>query len=327
MSNQKLSRRKMIRSGCLLLGGAALTNSAFANQLHEPLTKRQKPVSGLPFRISMNTSTISGYKLGVIEQIELIADAGFDGVELWVRDIEAYLKKGGSLESLAQRLKSSKLTLENMIGFAQWISDDDTIRKQAVVQLQKEMEITEHLGGKYIAAPVIGIDNFDKKRIPEYTDRYRAILDLGDQTGVVPVLELWGAGVLNQLSDCASIVIATGHPHATMLLDFYHLYRGGNTWGTLDCLNAARLPVFHINDYPQVPDRQQLTDSDRVFPGDGICPFNHLIPMLYHAGFRGGFSVELFNKEYWNSMDVKTILKMCYTKTYGILKKSISDRS
>ena len=30
-----------------------------------------------------------------------------------------------------------------------------------------------------------------------------------------------------------------------------------------------------------------------MFPGDGICPFNKVLPLLYDSGFRGGLSVEL----------------------------------
>jgi len=138
-------------------------------------------------------------------------------------------------------------------------------------------------------------------------------------------LELWGACALNKLSDCAQIVIATGHPNATMLLDFYHLYRGENSWDTLDCLNGSRLPVFHINDYPANISREQLRDSDRLFPGDGVCPFSELIPMLYDSGFRGAFSVELFNKIYWDTMYIQTILKNSYEKTYRVLYEAINN--
>ena len=84
---------------------------------------------------------------------------------------------------------------------------------------------------------------------------------MSDQTGVVPILELWGHGALNSLADCAHIVIGSGHPKATMLLDFYHLYRGGNDWDTLDCINGSRLSLIHINDYPADPPFDQLRDS------------------------------------------------------------------
>ena len=179
------------------------------------------------------------------------------------------------------------------------------------------------LGGKFIAAPAQGVTQLDRTRLPEYSERYRAILDLGDEMGVTPILELWGAGVLNQLSDTMAIAIASGHSRASVLLDFYHLYRGGNSFDSLRLINGKILPVFHINDYPELPPRTELRDSDRVFPGDGICPFNKVLPLLYDSGFRGGLSVELFNKGYWETMDVKEVLRKSFEKTTQVINSTM----
>lgn len=277
---------------------------------------------GRPFRISLNTSTIQGFKLGIEEQIGLCIEAGFDGIELWIRDIETYINQGGTPEALAERLQKGNLLLENIIGFSNWISDDDQLRKQGLNIIQRDMELTARLGGRFIAAPVQGIKVIEKEKLPVYSERYRAILELGDRTGVTPILELWGAGALNQLSDTAAITIGTAHPKATMLLDFYHLYRGGNSFDSLRQINGGILPVFHINDYPAQPARTELKDSDRVFPGDGVCPFREVLPVLYNSGFRGGLSVELFNRGYWETMDARTVLRQSYEKTAKVIAES-----
>ena len=327
MSDTKFSRRKMLGNGCLAIMGALGSYAFKSSELSGSLSNKSSSRKKLPFRISLNTSTISAYKLSVESQIDLVADAGFDGIELWVRDVTAYLNEGGTCEALQMKLKSRNLVLENMIGFAPWFSEDTDVRAKGIEQLWQEMIMTAKLGGKYIAAPIQGIKTLDKLKFDDYAARYRAILQMADQTGVTPIIELWGAGALNQLADCAQIVIATGHPKASMLLDFYHLYRGNNSWDTLDCINTNRLPVFHINDYPATPAREQLKDSDRVFPGDGICPFKALIPKLYNAGFRGAFSVELFNKNYWATMDAPTILKTSYEKTFRVINEAINNRN
>jgi len=180
------------------------------------------------------------------------------------------------------------------------------------------------MSGKYIAAPVQGIDFIDSSKFSDYAKRYRAILELGRETGVIPILEVWGTGALHKVSDCAHIAIGSGHPDATMLFDFYHVYRGGNDWNTIDLVNAGKLPVMHMNDYPASPQREKLTDADRVFPGEGICPYDEVIPKLYKAGFRGGFSVELFNRSYWNSMDAETILKESYERTVDVVSEAMA---
>lgn len=321
MSDKKMSRRQMIMNSGLAFMGAA---SGLGFSKRKRSQTFSKAAEELPFRISLNTSTLQAYELPADEQIKLVAEAGFEGIEMWVRDIRSYIEAGGTAEELGELLSSGDLVLENMIGFSEWISDDADMRDEAHDLLRSDMEMIAAMGGKYIAAPVQGIDSIDRTKFDDYAQRYRSILELGEETGVVPILEVWGTGALHKVSDCAHIAIASGHSDATVLLDFYHVYRGGNEWDTIDLVNAGKLPVMHMNDYPANPPREELTDADRVFPGEGVCPYDEVIPKLYRAGFRGGFSVELFNRGYWESMDAVTILKESYEKTYSVLADAMA---
>lgn len=315
-----MTRREMLRASGMAMAAGGLTSFLSCVPKVKQTDKTPEKAQS-PFRISLNTSTIRGYKLPVEQQIDLCAEAGFEGIELWVSDVETYIKQGGTPEALDRQMKEHGLVLENMIAFSTWIADEAERRTEGIRKMQQDMELTARLGGSYIAAPVQGIARIEKNKLPEYADRYRAILEVGDQTRVVPLIELWGAGALNQLSDTAAITIGAGHPKASMLLDFYHLYRGGNSFDSLWQINGASLPVFHINDYPGTPSRETLKDSDRVFPGDGACPLEEVLPLLYKTGFRGGLSIELFNETYWDTMDVKTLLKECYSKTYTVISR------
>lgn len=277
----------------------------------------------LPFRISLNTSTLMAYKLPVDEQIDKVAAAGFGGIELWMRDVKAFIENGGSTTTLKEKLQAGNLILDGMIGFAPWCSDDAEERKKAIAQLREEMLLTAELGGKHIAAPMVSLKTLDATKFGEYADRYSAILDLTAETSVTPLLELWGMGALHKIADCAKIAIETGDPNAALLLDFYHVHRGGNSWDTLDLLNGGRLPVIHINDYPADPSYEKLTDADRVLPGEGACPFGEILPKLYASGFRGALSVELFNKGYWETMDADTLLKKSYESTLKVVENAM----
>ena len=294
------------------------TGLSFAGNKAEKQDKPEKSV-----RVSLNTATIRTYQLPVEQQIEVCGAAGFDGIELWVSDIQDYCDKGGSLAGLAQKLKDNRLLLENIIGFAPWITDDEPKRKEGQLQMRQEMEMTALLGGKYIAAPVMGIKRIERERLDAYGLRYRQILEIGRSTGVTPLLELWGSGALFSLADATHIALNTEHPDANLLLDFYHLYRGGNSFDSLQLVNVARLPLFHINDYPASPPREQLNDSDRVYPGDGICPFQTILPFLFKSGFCGGFSVELFNEGYCTNQTVEQMLAITLEKTKQLIKKNV----
>ena len=53
-----------------------------------------------PFKTALNTSTLFPFELDVKQQARVAAEAGFEGIELWVRDIEAYLDRGGTIRRM-----------------------------------------------------------------------------------------------------------------------------------------------------------------------------------------------------------------------------------
>src|SRR5215218_8529536 len=74
-----------------------------------------------PFGLMFNTATIMGQKLDAAKQVDVAADAGYDAIEPWVRDLEAH----GKPKELAKRIKDRGLTVESAIGFAPWIVADE----------------------------------------------------------------------------------------------------------------------------------------------------------------------------------------------------------
>jgi 2-keto-myo-inositol isomerase len=255
-----------------------------------------------PVRFALNTSTIRGQGLSIVEQIDLTAAAGYDGIEPWIGDLKKYVEQGGSLPDLKQRIAAAGITVDSAIGFARWIVDDDAVRADALQQAREEMELVKAIGGTRIAAPPVGAHggNDTSPPLSVIAQRYRALLELGDQLGVVPQLELWGfSPTLSKLSELAYVTAAAAHPRACVLPDFYHIYRGGNSFESLGSIEAARMHCFHINDYPADPPVDKISDKDRVFPGDGVCPLPQIIRQLIDHGFVGTFSLELFNPDYW----------------------------
>src|SRR6195952_5997550 len=117
-----MNRRSLLK----LSSGAALA-------LLSPAIKTKtiaKPIG--PFRFCLNMSTIMGQKPGLLHSIEIAAAAGYDGVELWVRDIEEWLAEGNSIETLATLIASKNIRVENAISFTEWMVDDDGRRIAAL---------------------------------------------------------------------------------------------------------------------------------------------------------------------------------------------------
>lgn len=270
------------------------------------------------FRYGLNTSTIQGQKLSLIEEIEIAAAAGYQAIEPWINEIERYVEGGGSLPELKRRLDDHGLTVEGAIGFAEWIVDDDARRAKGFETARRDMELVAQIGGKRIAAPAMGATEIASSDLFRIAERYRALLELGEQTGVAPILEVWGfSKTLTRLSEATFVAQETGHAQATILADVYHLYKGGSPVEGLAMLNPAVLPVLHMNDYPALL-RETIGDADRVYPGDGVAPMHKIFSLLNQIGFNGVLSVELFNRDYWQQ-DALTVAKTALAKTRAVV--------
>ncbi|MCX7887559.1 MAG: sugar phosphate isomerase/epimerase, partial [Verrucomicrobiae bacterium] len=233
----------------------------------------QTTADGRPFRFCLNTGTLMGYKQPLHEVVDIAAKAGYDGIEPWSREIDAFIKSGCDLGDLAKRIRDQGLVVENVMSFAPWIVDDEQRRAEGLETIKREMEWTARLGGKRIAAPPAGATKQTDLSLLKAAERYRAILELGKKFGVAPQLEIWGGSkTLGRLSEAVFVAVECGHPDASLLLDVYHLYKGGSDWRGLGLLNGGRLHIVHVNDYPAEPPRESITDAHRVYPGDGVAP-------------------------------------------------------
>ncbi|MDG3002172.1 sugar phosphate isomerase/epimerase family protein [Paludisphaera mucosa] len=251
------------------------------------------------FILGLNTATIRGQKLGIVEIVDIVAKAGYQGLEPWLDEIHRYKDGGGSLEDLGKRLRDAGVSVESAIDFFEWGVDDPERRRNGLEAARRSMETLQKIGAKRVAAPASGATDaaVEPARLAE---RYRALLELGDQFGIVPEVEVWGfSKTLGTLAEAAYVAIASGHPRACILPDVYHLHRGGSSFEGLKLLGPAAIPVFHFNDYPAAADRTKLNDSDRVYPGDGVAPIPQILETLAAGGFRVMLSLEVFNKAYW----------------------------
>jgi len=278
-----------------------------------------------PFGYCFNTSTIRGQKLPLTAEIDIVARAGYQGIEPWVSEIDEYVRAGGTLPDLRKRFADAGLSVESVIGFAEWIVDDDQRRAKGLEEAKRILDLTAQIGGKRIAAPPAGVSEKDQLDLPKMAKRYRDLLVVSESHGVDPQLELWGfARVLSKLSEVSYVAIEASHPRACILADSYHLYKGGTDYADLRLVAGSAMHVCHINDYPAQPGRAEVTDAMRVFPGDGVAPLGTLFRNLRDTGFRGMLSLEVFNREYWNQ-DAFFVARLGLEKTRAAVQKGLAS--
>ena len=84
----RINRRNLLK-GISLLGGSTLlpgTTTALHSMIKDP--KEEVYTSDKPFKkkfsYCFNSSTIRGQKIGIEKEVELVAKAGYDAIEVWV---------------------------------------------------------------------------------------------------------------------------------------------------------------------------------------------------------------------------------------------------
>jgi 2-keto-myo-inositol isomerase len=321
----ELSRREMLMSVSFSVGAGVAAGMAVgaASAAAETVASVELSPEPEPFRYCFNTSTIRGQKLPLVEVIEIAAKAGYQGIEPWIDEIERAVQSGVTLAELKKRIADHGLRVESAIGFAEWIVDDDVRRARGLERMKRDMELVAQIGGMRIAAPPFGATEQTDLDLLKAAQRYRALLELGDQTGVVPMAEVWGfSKTLHRLGQAALVAIESGHPQACILADVYHLYKGGTEASALRLIPGSAMHAFHVNDYPASPPREQIGDADRVYPGDGVAPLDTIFRTLREIGFRGALSLELFNPEYYKQ-DPLTVAKTGLEKTRAAVRRAL----
>jgi sugar phosphate isomerase/epimerase len=314
-----LSRREVLGAAAGAFGAAVASPAAQAPRPRDGRTRS----AAEPFGYCLNTSTIRGNNLDIAGVVAAASKAGFDAIEPWISEIDAYTSKGGTLKDLGKRIADAGLTVEDAIAFNAVLIDDDAARAASMEKLKADMDKVAQIGGKRVAVPpgnsrgpAVSLDNAARY--------YREALEMGEKMGVQPLLELWGTHpVLGPLSHGIYVTVAAGRPDASLLLDVFHLYRSATPFTALKQINGASLQVMHLNDYPQAADPSTLNDGSRIYPGDGVAPLRQILRDLRDGGFRGYFSLELFNKGYW-AMSADENLKTAMEKIRATVRSALA---
>jgi sugar phosphate isomerase/epimerase len=307
MLNSQINRRKAIQFIGTTAGLAVINKADAAIPTVEKDEKSR-------FTFCLNMATIRGHKLGFVKELEIASAAGFRSVEIWFDSWQEYLKNGGTISDTKKRLNDLGLIVENSISFNEWIVDDETTRKKEIEQMKRDMGILAEIGCKRIAATGKGATNSIAPDFDTIAERYHTILELGDTSGVVPQLEMWGfMKNMSNVSEVLYMAMKTSHPSARILLDIFHLYKGQTSLNTLPLMDPLAVDILHMNDYPPTLSYEVITDADRIYPGDGVAPIKRILKILGRNNHPLVLSVELFNKAYY-SQDALMVAKTALSK-------------
>lgn len=247
-----------------------------------------------PFGYCLNASTIRG--TSILQQIELAAVAGYGAIELWFADVDAHLTSGGTIGELRHALDDRGLGVATLIYLAGWFDATAADWPRIKAECGRRLEQAAQLGARYvIAAPPAGKADADCG-----AERYRELLEIGESAGALPAMEFLGfVEQLNTIESALDVIERAAHPCGSIVLDPFHIFRGGGSVESIPKLRSQQVAIAHFNDTPAHPPRNQQQDSDRVWPGDGHLDLHRYLAFLRQISFQRWLSLELFRPELW----------------------------
>ena len=225
-----------------------------------------------------------------------LADAGGRAAEVWLTKLETHLKSHSADDTAVLLAERGVNCVAASVQGGLLLSQGEE-RKAHFDHFRQRLELCERFG-----VPVmVVVADFAIR--PGPTDLQRALVSLtqagqwADGFGVMLALEFRGGDVFcNNLDSALSLVEATGAANVGVCLDVFHYYKGPSKPEDLERLTPRNLFHVQVCDVPGVP-REVMTDSDRVFPGEGDFRLDGIFDRLREIGYAGAVSVELMNPQ------------------------------
>ena len=245
--------------------------------------------------------------------------AGYDGLEPWIEELEEYEKAGGNLQDLGKRLSDLGLFVPNVIGLWGAIPADPAKWEESLAPTRNRMRMMAAIGSRHAACIPPGR--------PADVDRtwcarcYGDLVKIGrEEYGISVAFEFVGfMESIYRFGDAAGIAIDANIPDACLIMDTFHLYRGGSGFEGIRHVRGSFIANFHINDVPAEPAREEMSDKHRIYPGDGILPLASVFQQLKEIGYQGPLSLEMFNEAHY-AQDPQVVAETALNKTLAIIQ-------
>jgi 2-keto-myo-inositol isomerase len=127
--------------------------------------------------------------------------------------------------------------------------------------------------------------------------------------------------IVSSLDILRDLVARAGQPSVGLLLDAYHLQRGGRPGRGFDEVPGAEIFYVQYSDVPDAPP-SSVPPTDRLPPGKGVVRWSDLLRSLADKGYDGYLSYEAPNPVHW-ARDAADVAREGVEATHGVLGRAV----
>lgn len=239
--------------------------------------------------------------LGLLESIDAAQAANFDAMEIDDAQLSRHVAGGGTLDEVQKAflhagMEPLALSTTEPLALPRGTDEVSALARDHAALCDRAVALGCRL---LVVRPPRPVDQVMPKVWHDTATRTLASISrVASERGITIALEFVGTGssTVRTLADARDMV-GEPSPRVGLVLDAFHFHAGASTWAMLEGLEVATVSLVRLTDSEKLP-LEQLTDANRVLPGDGVVSMRELLRQVESAGYRGSYSIQLDRPEF-----------------------------
>jgi sugar phosphate isomerase/epimerase len=256
-------------------------------------------------------NSISTARPSFEETVKAYADAGFKQIEFNIPFLKEWMKKNGKNSRDAKSLLAQH-GMRSIGGFECGVCafGSESERAQNREVMLGNTKLLDELGGGTL---VLGTDGPQSHSVDALKTIGQAVAALAKESpeSVKLAIEFNWSPIVKSLRSAAICVEAAAHPRVGILFDPAHYHCTSSKFEDLTQETVKKIVHVHVNDMRNKPGELSNCNSDRVLPGEGTLDLKKLFGRLDEYGYKGAYSIELFNDDIWK-LPVGVAAEKCF---------------
>ncbi|RYH04441.1 sugar phosphate isomerase/epimerase and 4-hydroxyphenylpyruvate domain-containing protein [Salipiger sp. IMCC34102] len=244
-------------------------------------------------KTSIATVSISGT---LVEKLEAIAAAGFDGIEIFEQDFIAH---DGPPREVGEMVRDHGLSIDLFQPFRDFEGLPGALRRKAFDRAEHKFDLMQDLGADLVLIcsschpeALGGID----RAADDLAELGERAAKRGIRIGYEALA--WGRHV-NDHRDAWEIVRRAGHDQVGLILDSFHTLARKIDPDTIRQIPGDRIFYVQLADAPQIEmDLLYWSRHFRNMPGEGDLDCTGFMRAVMATGYDGPLSLEIFNDQF-----------------------------
>jgi sugar phosphate isomerase/epimerase len=264
----------------------------------------------------------------LLERLSAARGAGYAAISVLPHEHAQLRASGMSDAELRQRVADEGMALAELDGLASWLPDHTppaSFPKELARQLRGSTpEVLVPIAAAMGARSITAIEFFGTRvEVDRAAEAFARVCDLAADAGVLVHLEFLPWGGIPDLRSGWEIVRRAGRSNGGLLVDSWHLFRGGSTLAELREIPGDRVLGVQLDDAPErpEPDLAEETQHRRLLPGEGSFDLEGLIRTLDEIGSRAPLGVEVLSDDLI-AQPIHDVTRVTFDATSRLLERA-----